>query len=161
MVQGSRLAGDHLLSRELAPAVGGDGAGAARRRAGGGPARRARRPPSTRRARSGPRPARSAASATIARAVAVGREELGLAARGDHAGHVVDHVLALDRPPQRGAVVQVAGDHAHAERRERRGLARRAHQRGDLVSPAAQGLDEVAADEAGRPGDQRPHSGRS
>ena len=40
-------------------------------------------------------------------------------------------------------------------------LLARAGQRGDLGSPAAQGLGQVAADEARRAGDQRLHIGRS
>ena len=90
-----------------------------------------------------------------------GGQKVGLAAGGHYAGDMVHHVLTLDGPLQRGAVMEIAGHHAHAKWREGRSLARRASQRGHLIASPTQGFGEMAADEPRGAGDQHLHIGRS
>ncbi len=94
-------------------------------------------------------------------AVAVGLQELGVVPRGDDPCHVVDHLRALGGLAQGVEVLEVATDESDAAVGQAGCLRRGSDQRGDLVTPIQQRVNEVAADEACAAGDERLHSGRS
>ena len=71
--------------------------------------------------------------------------------------HVIELVLPLGRACQCRRIAQVAGHDPDTQRLERLRLLRRAGQHGDVVTPAAEGFGEMAADEPGRAGDQHLH----
>jgi hypothetical protein len=97
----------------------------------------------------------------VRRPLAVGAEEFGLVPGGDHAGHVIDDILAVSRCAERRQVEEVAVHQADPRALVAPGAGRRPYERGDLVAALEQGIDQVAADEAGAARHQRFHRGRS
>ena len=94
-------------------------------------------------------------------AVPVGVEVLGLGARGHRARDVIDHVLAGAGRPQGLVGVEVAAHEREARPLEGGGLGGTADEGRDAVAPRAEGVDQVAADESRRAGDERLHTARS
>ena len=151
---------DHVLRRRLAPAVPRhrlarlrvDAPAASRRgsrRREGGDQHEA------------PHPSLGSSLQQCRRTVHIDPVKLRLVPRGGQARHVIDDLHPGQCACHRHGVMQVTGGQRDAEWLEDGGPGRRADQRGDLITPLAQRLDEMTADEAGAAGDEAPHSGRS
>ena len=74
---------------------------------------------------------------------------------------MIDHLLIPRRGDEGRPIAEVADYEPHPPLSERVPLLGGAHQRGHFVAPRQQGIDEMASDETGPPGNQRLHSARS
>jgi hypothetical protein len=110
-----------------------------------------------RRAVRGPRPRQLDDALDAGRARRVDRRALVADLAGDVAAGQEDAVDALQRPVQRGAVGEVAHRELHVGTEQLGGPVGVAHERAGSDAAVAQPADDVAADGAGRPGDEHVH----
>jgi hypothetical protein len=88
-------------------------------------------------------------------------EEITLAARGNHTGHMVDRILAFHGVIERSSIVQVTPDHLDPLVSQSSRLARRTGQGRNCMPSLSKGLGQMASHEAGSPGYKRLHIARS